>query len=101
MERFSARTIDEMGRLALHGDLRQRLGLDTGESVSFVMVGTLVIMQRADGTPAAADTDAISQMNDLGMVTLPKAMRQKLGWREGNKVALYLTDELVIIKSAG
>jgi len=65
MERYSARTINELGQLVLHGELRKKLSLNDGDSVSFTLVGTLVIIQPiAD----ASGTDrAVSKATELGV----------------------------------
>ena len=96
MERYSSRAIDDSGKLALHGELRQRLGLETGDSISLTLVDTIVILQRADSN---SDCDT-HKLDDLGRVVLPAGLRQTLGWKEKDKVALFHTDNLIILKSA-
>ena len=98
MERYSSRTVDELGRIALPGDVRKLLELETGNNLSLTIVGTIVILQRVE-----SDTDTgccHSKANDFGMITLPTEVRQTMDWKEKDKVALYLTDNLVILKSA-
>ena len=98
MERYSARTINELGQLVLHGELRKKLGLDAGGSVSFALVGTLVIIQPIMD---ASETDcAVSKVTELGMIDLPRDMRQKLDWKPKDQVAVYHVDNMIIIKSA-
>ena len=98
MERFSSRTLDELGRLTLHSELREMLGLGTGDKVCLTIVGTIIVLQRAEGE--IEPRCAVSQMNDLGMIELPSEHRQTLGWKEKEKIALYHTDNMVILKSA-
>ena len=98
MEQFSGRTLDELGRLSLHGELRQRLGLDTGDKVSLTLVGTIIVLQRIEG-----DTEpgyAVSQVSDLGVIDLPCEYRQSLGWKEKDKIAMFHTDKMIILKAA-
>ena len=99
MERYSARTLDELGRLSLHSELRKRLGFETGDKLSLKVVDTIVILQRVDGD-AGADC-AVSQISDIGMFELPKEIRQTLGWNVKDKIAVYHTDNLIILKSVG
>jgi len=98
MERYSSRTVDELGRLVLHSDLRQRLGLETGDSVSFTLVDTIIILQKAEDDLESAC--ATSKVSELGMIDLPVEQRRKLGWETKDKVALYHTDNMVILKLA-
>jgi len=44
MERYSSRTIDELGRIALPGDVRKLLESETGNNLSLIIVGTIVIL---------------------------------------------------------
>ena len=98
MERFSSRTLDELGRLVLHSELRQMLGLDTGDKVSLTLVGTIVILQCTEGDIEPGY--AVSQVSDLGVIDLPREYRETLGWKEKDKIALYHTDNVVILKAA-
>ena len=98
MEKYSVRTIDEAGRIALHSDIRKKLNLNTGDEVSLTLVGTILILQRkADASESA---NAVCQVNNVGMIDLPTELRQKLNWKVLDKVSMYLTDDMVIIKSA-
>ena len=98
MERYNSRTIDELGRLVLHTDLRQRLGLETGGKISLKHVDTIVIMQPVEDD---AESDAaVCKVDELGRIVLPIELRQKLGWREKDKLALYHTDNIIILKQA-
>lgn len=102
MERFSSRTIDELGRIVIHIDLRRLLILETGDKVSLTLVGTLVIMQRVEdcSEDAVGPVCALSTISELGMIKLPAEFRKRLGWEAKEKVALYHTDNMVIMKSA-
>ena len=96
MERFSSRTVDELGRLVLHSEIRQRLGLEMGSKVSLTLVGTIVVMQRAED-----DSDCETHIvDDLGRVVLPAELRKTLDWKEEHKVSFFHTDNLIILKSA-
>lgn len=98
MERYSSRTIDELGRLVLHSDLRKRLALETGNNLSLKPVDTIVILQRAEND---AESDyALCPVDELGRLVLPIELRQKLGWKEKDKLALYHTDNIIILKQA-
>ena len=94
MERYSTRTLDEMGRLVLHSELRERLNLDAGTKVSLTLVGTIIALQRIEGN---IKPEHSSQINDLGMLELPREHRQTLGWKEKDKIALYHTGNMIIL----
>jgi len=98
MERYSARTIDEMGRIVLHSELRQKLGLETSTKVSLQAVDTIVILRKMGSE--SEQGCAVIQVSDLGMVELPSELRQQMGWNVADKVALYNTDNLIILKTA-
>ena len=96
MERYSSRTVDELNRLVLHSELRNKLGLNTGDKVSLKTLDTIVILRKLEG-----DSDcAVCQIDELGMIELPKELRQQLGWKAKDKIALYNTDNIIILKSA-
>ena len=98
MERYSLRTIDELNRIVIHSELRQKLGLETGSNISLQAIDSIVVMRQAS---AASEQDGyVSQVSDLGMIELPAELRKQMGWRVGEKIALYNTDNLLILKSA-
>jgi len=98
MERYSSRTIDDIGRIVIHSELRQKLSLETGDKFSLQVVDTIVIMQRTEAEPEQGCY--LSQVNELGLVELPTELRQQMGWNVKDKIALYNTDNLIILKSA-
>jgi len=98
MERYSARTIDELNRIVIHSELRQKLGLETGIKVSLQVIDTIVVMRKTD---AEAEKDCyVSQVSDLGMIELPAELRKQMSWKTADKIALYNTDNLIILKTA-
>ena len=98
MERYNSRTIDELGRLSLHSELRQKLGLQAGNKICLKQIDTIVVLQRAEN--ATEPGSIICQVSDIGMIDLPIELRKTLGWKEKTKIALYHTDNLIILKSA-
>jgi len=98
MELYSARTQDELGRFVLHNELRKELGFNAGDKVSLQLIDTIVILQRFDGGEGA--DFFVGQIDNLGMIELPAELRQRLGWKEKHKIALYHVDNLIILKSA-
>jgi bifunctional DNA-binding transcriptional regulator/antitoxin component of YhaV-PrlF toxin-antitoxin module len=99
MERYSSRTLDEQGRIVVHSELRKSLKLETGDKFSFTLVGTIIILQKLEGEPEP--NCAVSKINELGAITIPSDMRKQLGWNTKDKIAVYFTDNLLILKSAG
>ena len=98
MERFSSRTIDELNRITLHSEIRKSLGVQAGDKFSLKIAYSLVVLQRLDGE---LESDCfVSQINDLGMMELPYELQQRLGWNEKDKVAMYLTGGMIILKLA-
>jgi len=99
LERYSARTIDELGRLSIHSELRQRLGTEAGNKLSLKIVDTIIILQKvADDTTSDYTVCTIS---DIGMFEVPKEIRQTLGWNVKDKIAVYHIDNILILKSVG
>ena len=98
MERYSTRTIDDLGRIVLPSDARKKLELEAGDKLSITIVETIVILHR--GSDASTSECASCQVSDLGMIELPREVRQKLGWNVKDQVALYLTENVVILKLA-
>jgi bifunctional DNA-binding transcriptional regulator/antitoxin component of YhaV-PrlF toxin-antitoxin module len=98
MERYSCRAIDELGRLVLHSELRKKLCLETGGKISLLLVDTVIILRRIENEPEPGCD--VSQINELGVIDLPIELRQKLGWQTADKVAMYHTDNLIILKLA-
>jgi len=70
MERFSSRTVDELGRIVLQSELRRRLELEKGDKVSLTVVDNIVILQRTDTGDC--------EICELGMITIPADIRQNI-----------------------
>ena len=98
MERYSSRTIDDLARIVLPSEVRKNLGLQPGDNLSLAHVDTIVILHR--NADASAPACAVCQVNDLGMIELPGEIRSKLGWKVKDRVALYHTDNVIILKLA-
>jgi len=95
MERYSSRTIDELGRIVLPRDTKGKLKLEPGDKLSITHVETIIILHR--GSDASAPECTVC---DLGMTELPSELRQKLGWKVKDQLALYQTDNVIILKLA-
>ena len=98
MERYSSRTIDELGGIVLHSELRTKLGIATNDKFCLQLVDTLLVLQKS-GSTAEEDYPAC-QIDELGRITLPKEFRTKLHWDTSDKLAVYHTDNLLILKLA-
>jgi len=98
LERYKSRIVDELGRIVIPGELRKELCFDTGDNVSLTVVGTIVILQKAEGGAGAECNHC--QVDELGRVALSTELRQQMGWSEKDTLALYHTDNLMILKSA-
>jgi len=90
MERFSSRTLDELGRIVLHGELRNKLGLKTGGKFTLTVFDSIVILQSTDS--------GSHEINEFGMITIPAGIRQTLDWGIKDEIAVYYTDSLLILK---
>ena len=103
MEQYNTRKIDGLGRIVLPGAVRRKLAIKVGGKLLATPVDTIVILQHADDNAATENTTSkniICEVDHLGMVALPKEIRQTLGWKENDEVALYQTDNIIILKSA-
>ena len=98
MERYKSRTIDELGRIVIPSELRKALCIKNGDSISLTVVSTVIVLQKAacDAQP----TDNLCQVDDIGMVTLPTQIRQRLDWHTTDKLPLYHMDDLLFLGSA-
>ena len=98
LERYNPRTIDELGRLLLHRELRQKLCLEIGDEVSLKLIDTTIVVQKAEYDTGPCCT--VCQISELGTIALPTEFRQQLGWKESDKVAMYHIDNMAILKLA-
>jgi len=91
MERYSVRKVDELGRIALHSELRKNLGLETGSKIALTVIDSIAVIQRVDAGEC--------EISELGTITIPVDVRQKLKWGMGSEIAVYHTDSLLILKT--
>ena len=98
MERYSSRGIDELNRLVLHSEIRKILGFEEGDNVSLLRVDTIVILQKADGD--LGEGYFASQVDEFGRIVLPAELQQQMGWEVKSRVAVYHTDNILILQSA-
>ena len=92
MERYSSRKMDELGRVVLHGELRKKLGLEKGSKISLTVIDSIVVIQQKDFGDC--------EICDLGIISIPREIRQKFEWIAGSEVAVYHTDSLLLLKTA-
>ena len=98
MERYSSRTIDELGRIILHSELRKKLDMATNDKFCLQHIDTLLVLQKLE--IQSEEACPTCQIDELGRITLPKEFRTKLHWEASDKLAVYHTDNLLILKSA-
>ena len=98
MERYSSRTIDELGRIVLHSELRKKLNLSTNDKFCLKLVDTLLILQGLTNEDEESCTTCT--IDGFGRIDLPGELRKQLCWDVNDKVAVYYTDNLIILKSA-
>ena len=101
MERYSARGIDDLKRMVLPLEIRQKMGLEADVSyVTLLHVGKIVIMQpiKDEGTETEHFT---SKVDKLGRIEVPLELMKELGWKIRDEIALYYVDDgMVILKVA-
>jgi bifunctional DNA-binding transcriptional regulator/antitoxin component of YhaV-PrlF toxin-antitoxin module len=98
LERYKSRIIDEAGRIIIPSELRKLLCFDTGDKVSLTAVSTIVILQKVE---SGSESDCtLCTVDELGRIDLPAELRQQMGWKEKSALALYHTDELMILKAS-
>ena len=98
MERYSSRTIDELGRIVLHSELREKLSLEVDDKIYLKVVDTLLVLQKLNGCSESGCF--VCQVDALGRMGLCSELLTKLSWQTGDKIAVYHTDNLLILKSA-
>ncbi|MCL2855423.1 MAG: hypothetical protein FWE21_07380 [Defluviitaleaceae bacterium] len=96
MERYSARTIDELGRIVLHSELRERLNLGFGSVVALKPLGNILILQaKIKSNPMPQSFEA--KVDEIGRIALPKELRETLGWYIKSKVSVYHVDDGMLV----
>jgi len=100
MERYSARVIDELRRVVLPSEIRQKLGLEvTKPEVTLQPRGNIVIMQPMK--QPMDDNYVTSKVDELGRIELSDKLIQKMGWKLEDKIAVYYVDDgMAILKLA-
>jgi len=96
MERYNSRVIDEMGKVVLPGDIRHKLSLNERDRLQLTSIATVVIAIKTKDEPVA--DSPICVLDDLGRIELPRCIRQKHGWQTKSKLAVYNTDDVIILK---
>ena len=91
------RVIDELGRIVIPAELRQRLGLDAARLL-LKPIDRTIVLQRTEDDPEAGCF--VCKVDDLGRIVLPGELMQKQGWKEKDHITMYNTDNLVILKFA-
>jgi len=102
MELYKMRIVDELFRISIPSDLRKELDINTRDKISLTTIGTIVILMKAE-SDAVTDVEAgvyICETNELGMIILPQEVRTFLDCKVADRLPLYLTDSLMILKSA-
>jgi len=97
MERFNARGIDELRRIALHSDIRESLGLKEGTKVILQPIGNIVAMQKMD---ESSETEYFSAViSELGRIEIPIELMLEMKWEFKDRIAVYYVDDgMVILK---
>jgi len=96
MERYNSRGIDDMGKVALPGDIRRKLKLKEGDRLLLTPIDTIAVLQTTKDEPGA--DSYIYALDDLGRIELPRSTRQMFGWELKSKLAVYNTDNVIILK---
>ena len=99
MERYNSRKVDVLGKISLCHELRDNLGVKNGDKISLQLIGSIIIMHRAEIEPDP--NYATSKIEDLGAFVLPKEFRKKLGIKAGDEVSLYHSGNMLIMKASG
>jgi len=95
MERYNSRGIDDVGRVALPGDLRHKLGLNEKYKLLLNPIGTIAVLLKTEDKPGAGKLVCI--LDQLGRIEIPRDVMQTLGWKITNKLAVYGTGNEIIL----
>jgi len=96
MERYSSRSIDELGRFVLHSELRRKLNLNTGDKVYLTPIDTIMVLTFNE--TLAKSHHVICEIDDIGMIILPNELKDEMGWKTNDRLSAYHTDNIVILK---
>jgi len=105
MERYSAKSIDDLRRMVLPLEIRQKMGLEADVSyVTLQCIGKIVIMQLVKqlANDDNSETEHFSSKVDkLGRIEVPLELMKEVGWKIRDEIALYYVDDgMVILKVA-
>ena len=92
IERYSSKSIDEMRRISLPLDIKEKMGLETGAGIILQRINAMVILRLADEEENPSTT-----IDQLGRITIPKELMQEMSWEIKSKVAIYYVDDKTVI----
>jgi len=96
MEKYSTRALDELNRILLPQELRDKLELGVGDRVSLDIAVNLLVLCKIPAGLVGLETSSAT-LNDLGMITLSRAVCNELNWKTHDKLSIYHIDKLVIL----
>ena len=100
MKHYGSRSIDEMGRMVLPAALWKKLEWQTGAALALQIVNDTVVLRLMNEDIRTQCFS--SEINELGMITLPDELRQEMRWEIRNKIDINYADdnEAIILRLA-
>ena len=100
MKHYAERHIDELGKMSLPITLRKKMGLDIKEEVALICIGKIIIMQKRH-EDLITEITSLEKIDEMGRIKLSVELREKMGWKVKDGIAIYgVDDEMAILKLA-
>ncbi|MCL2840227.1 MAG: hypothetical protein FWE05_05580 [Defluviitaleaceae bacterium] len=96
MENYGTRGIDDLGRLVVPQSLRTKLNFEQGMQIVLMPLEPIIILKPLEGEPSS--DYFISEIDELGRIALDFELRNHQNWKEQDKIAFYLLEDILIIK---
>ena len=96
MHRYTSKTLEE-GKLTIHVELRRKLKLKPKKEVVIQPLGDMLLLQEAGVVTLLPQYAITTELDGFGRIALSKELRDKLGWSDTERIAVYYTDERVLV----
>lgn len=96
MKAYTPKTICKEGRISLHPNLKEKLGLEPRTKVILHPVDGKVIIKKFDGGVIPPEC-IVRALDVAGRIVLPNIIFKVTGWKIRDEVNVYLMDDGAIV----
>jgi len=97
MKIYSVKTIDNIGRLILPGELRKDLSLESGTKLYLLPINSIVILYTDVNKKDISPQSIVAEVDIFGRITLPRELMETMNWKEKDDIKAYHADEKTAI----